>query len=67
MRIPAHVPGLCGTLSNATVCAETNSSDIKGVGGTRVSFAQFGGTGVSPFDAVFPVRERDTKRETVAE
>ena len=30
----------------------------------RVSFSHFGGTAVSCSDAKFPVRERDTKRET---
>ena len=31
IRIPAHIPGLCGTLSKATICVETNLSDIEGV------------------------------------
>jgi hypothetical protein len=31
MRIPAHIPGLCGTPSNATICAETIFSDIEGI------------------------------------
>ncbi len=52
---------------NNTFRTETNSSDIKGVSGTRVSFADFGGTGVSYSDAEFPVRGRDTVRETVTE
>src|SRR3979409_2242644 len=42
-----------------------NSSEIGGVCGVRVSFADFGGTAVSCSEAEFPVRERDSKRETV--
>lgn len=61
------VSGTLRHIGNDAFHAETNSSDIKGVGGPRISFAHFGGTGVSCSDAVFPVRERDTERETVAE
>jgi len=50
-----------------TFRTETNLSEVKGVSGTRVSFAHFGGTGVSYSDAEFPARERDTQRETVTE
>ena len=63
MRIPPHIPGLCGTHSNATGCAETNFFNIETVCGARVSFAHCGGTAVSCADVEFPVRERDTKRE----
>src|SRR6266702_289443 len=55
------------TLSTLVVSIPHASIKMKGVCGMRISFAHFGGTGVSCSDAVFPVRERDTERETVAE
>jgi hypothetical protein len=41
MRIPAHIPGLCGMRSNGTVCTDTNFFNIKRRLRQRVSFAQF--------------------------
>jgi hypothetical protein len=67
MRIPSHIPGLCATSAAAAFRTETNSSDIGAVCGVRVSFADFGGTAVSCSEAEFPVREWDTKRESVIE
>jgi hypothetical protein len=44
--------------------AETNSSDFNGVDGGCVSFADFGGAGVSDTKAEFLTREVDSKERT---
>src|SRR5207248_9593720 len=41
LRIPPHIPGLCATSAATTFCTETNSSEIGGVCGVRVSFCGF--------------------------
>jgi hypothetical protein len=52
-----HVSGPLRDFRCNDFCAETNSSEIGGVCGVRVSFAGLGGTAVSCSEAEFP-RER---------
>jgi hypothetical protein len=61
IRIPAHIPGLCGTRSNGTVCKETNLSHLEGVCDAKSHLPNFGGTGVSRPSAEFLTREPDSK------
>ena len=67
MRIPAHIPRLCGTRSNGTVCTEMNFSHIEGLCGGESHLRNFGGTGASRSSAEFLTREPDSKtRETAS-
>jgi hypothetical protein len=51
-------------IGSSAFCAEANSSDINGVDGGCVSFADFGGTAVSNIVAKLLVTEVDSKEST---
>jgi hypothetical protein len=66
MRIPTHIPGVCGTRSNSTVCTETNFLQITGVCDGASQLRLCGGTAVSCRVSIFTWANRTCERETRA-
>jgi hypothetical protein len=67
VRIPAHIPGVCGTRSNSTICTETNFLQIEGVCDGASQLRLCGGTAVSCRVSIFTWASRTCERETRAE